>query len=176
MLAYVVIEALNVWVHYCRCFYIATALGAKDSAGQRVAISPPVAITSADDAIVLAVHRVRRRLRGLPGPFAPLDEPRWHKPNEFLKVMRELSPSNLGDVQRALSLQPQTLQHLPTVRNFYAHRAQDTADRVRSLAPRYSVASSASPSEFLCSRQPGRPQPIVLDWLDDVRSTVELTV
>jgi hypothetical protein len=174
-LSYVVIESANLWAQFCRAFYISTALRARDAGGHRIVLPPGTPPADVNDALTLAIHRIRPRLRGKNGPWSHRDEPTWHDVSEFLKVMARLKPSNLGTIRAAVSYEPKTLSVLPTARNFYAHKGEATAVKARGIAARYGLSTRSSPSSLLCSRAPGRPQPLILDWLDDLRETIKLS-
>lgn len=169
--AFATIEALNLWHLYCRSLYLSSALGCFDSAGNRV--TPPGGpISSEGHAITVAVHAVKPQLRDKSGPWAPRDEPPWHDTSAFLKSMQALGPSNLPAVQAALSYPTKVFTYLPTARNFYAHRAMSTAVKVQGIARGYALNPRLRPTELLLTRLPGRPQPLLADWLDDLRLAI----
>jgi hypothetical protein len=103
-----------------------------------------------------------------------MDEPKWHITRQYLRLMRQVSSSNLAAVQIALGYQPQSREDLVTARNFFAHKSESTAKKVRALAPSYRLPASLGPPELLLSIEPGQSQPIVLNWLDDLRTSVGL--
>lgn len=173
--AFVTIEALNLWNLFCRSFYVSAALGCRDGSGSRVTCSTG-GIRSEMDAMTVAIHAVKPRLRGKQGPWSHRDEPPWHDTSSFLSAIQALGPSNLLTVQSALSYPTKAFAYLPTARNFYAHRAMSTAVKVGGIARGYALNPRLRPSEILLSRLPGRPQNLLADWVDDMRAVMSLSV
>jgi hypothetical protein len=173
-LSFAVVEAANLWTQFCRSFYLSTALRAVDSGGKKTSVELEAPICNRVDAITVAVQVSNRKLKGQPGPFSWSDEPKWQFSNAFLKVVRGTSCSNRELVESALSYQAQSRGDLLVARNFFAHKSQDTADKVRALAPRYSMSPRLAPAVLLASIQPGENQPVALNWLDDLLGTVQL--
>lgn len=175
LLTFVTIEALNLWSLFCRSMFLSAALGSRDGNGVKITCNAP-GIATEDDALTLAIHTAKPRLRGKSPPWIPRDEPPWHEPVVFLSVMQALGPTNLVTVQNAFSYPTQVFSYLPTARNFYAHRAANTAAKVRGIARGYALSPRLRPSELLATRPAGRPQAIVADWLDDLRNIMLLAL
>jgi hypothetical protein len=171
--AFVTIEALNTWMEFCRYFYLGCALGGKDASGRRL-LPAAGSYRTVNDALTFAIHTMNPRLRGRNGPWAPRDEPAWHQSGEFFKIMRALNTSNVPNVVSAVSLATGGLGHLPTFRNFYAHRSEYSAKRAQRLATNYVVSTQLHPTRILLSYAPGRPRPILREWLDDLVVVVQL--
>jgi hypothetical protein len=131
-------------------------------------------IGSNADAITAAVYAYSKKKRGQPGPFTWFEEPKWHKASAFLKVIRGTSCTNTEVVENALGYQAQSRSDLVVARNFFAHKSEDTAAKLRELAPQYSLSPKLAPSILVTSVQPGEAQPIALNWLDDLLGTIEL--
>lgn len=169
--AYVVIEAANLWAGFTRSYVLSCALGARRVSRVRVAIGN-AAVTKPADVLLIATRQAR-------GPTAPApvdrrDEPSWHDTAVFLRTCRELRCSHLANVEAALSVQTSVFQHLPTVRNFYAHRNDETSRRALSVGLAYVIANKATPTRMLLAAAARRPQSLILDWLDDMRAVIEL--
>ncbi len=173
-LSYVAIETLNLWVLFARSFFLSTALQARTSTGAKITIRVP-GIKTEEDALTFAVHIERPWLRSRPGPWTHREEPNWLDRAVLDRVTAALLPSNIASLRRGLAYTTRALQDLPTFRNYYAHKGKETADKARSLARAYALSPTLRPSELLTSRQYGRPQCILADWLDDIRNVVELT-
>lgn len=171
--AYITIETLNLWGSFTRAYYLSCVIGARDKSGVRIAVNSRIAPNPAG-ALVYAIHKYRPSLRKSVGPFQRRDEPAWHDLAVFHTLVREIGSSTLHHVDAALSYSPLVFRHLVVCRNFFAHRNQDTASKVRSITRMYLVSPTLRPSEFLLNSQPRRPQPILLDWLDGVRDTISI--
>lgn len=171
VIAHTVIEALNVWSGFCRSYYLSVASGAKDCSGHRV--TTEVAIQSRDHALTLAIHEIRPDRRGRMGPWQHWDEPRWHQVDHFLRSLQAIMPSSIGAVYGALGRPTRVFTDLPVFRNYYAHKQEKTAKDALALAVHYALPRPASPSQLLCSRPQGAGQPILHEWLDDLRLVVQ---
>jgi hypothetical protein len=172
IVSYVTIEALNLWTSFARAYYLSCVLGARVRAGQRVTLQQQ-GIVTVGDAITFSVRRLMRRSRGT-GPWKRRDEPTWHDPRTLLKLFRFLGASNLNDLQRAFGYQTLVFAHLPTVRNFFAHRNEETAGKTIQIARGYGLSPRLRPSELLCTRPQGKTQNILSEWLLDLRNVIEL--
>lgn len=171
LVAYTTIEALNLWAQFSRAFYLACCFGAVSRSGQPVSVA--IYFGTRDDALTHAVRTMGSSRKSGP-PWTRRDEPTWHDPNVVLKLLGSLKASNLGNVQGAFGYQTRVFRDLPTVRNFYAHRNEETARKVGTLARRFGQSSRRRPTELMCTRLGNRPQTILADWLDDIRNVVVL--
>jgi hypothetical protein len=65
---------------------------------------------------------------------------------------------------------------LPTIRNFYAHRCDDTFRRAGNVGIRLGLSATPNlhATEIMCSRLPKRPQNVATDWLDDIGNIIDL--
>lgn len=171
VVSYVTIEALNLWASFARAYYLSSALGARIRAGGRVTVQLQ-GIRTPGDAITFSVVKIQRR-RGT-GPWKRRDEPAWHDPNTLLTLFGYLGASNLNEVHRAFGYQTGVFRQLPTFRNFFAHRNEETARKTADIARGYGLSPRLRPSEVLCTRSVGRPQNILADWLDDLRNVIQL--
>lgn len=169
--SHVTIELVNLWAEFCRAYFLSCALRAKGPGG-RVAHAQP-SIRTPEDAITFAVHIATPRLRSNPGPFTRYNEPPWHDAALFRQIMAALSPSILPRVDAALSQPVRVLPDVVTFRNFFAHRNEETATKVRSLARNYRLPTNRHPVETLISYPPGRPDPLLVDFASEIRLLVE---
>lgn len=168
----VALETLNLWSSFARAFYISSVLGAKDCYGQRINIASG-RMRSTASAINHAVITLKPFKQGTGPPWARRDEPTWHAPQTLLILLQGLAASNLRSVQIAFSYPTNLFDMLPTFRNFFAHRNEETARKVTSKARSLALSTQLSASEVLCTRLPGRPQHIISDWLDDLRAIMD---
>jgi hypothetical protein len=100
-------------------------------------------------------------------------EPTWHDPTTLSQLSRQLALSIDAQVQGALSLPTRVFQHLPTVRNFYAHRNEDTSERLARVARALGLRPRSRATELMLSFAPARPQNVLADWIDEVRVVAE---
>jgi hypothetical protein len=175
--AYVCIEAPNLWAQFSRSYYLSTALRARDATGQRITHGL-AHIRSHDDALTEAVYLKRPKLQkqGRLPPWTWVEEPRWHEPRVLLDVVSHLMPSNLSKLNVALAVQTTFFTDSIAFRNFFAHRSKSTVELARALATGYGLSPRLRPADLLSSRAKGRPQSVLADWLDDLAAVIELTV
>src|SRR6266851_4361077 len=169
-IAFVVVESLNLWVSFTRSYYLSWFLNPKTISGHRVICRRHFNLF--EDALVFAIRRLRNRNYRRPHP-SRLDEPSWHNPGTILTLAAEVGVSNLLQVQSAFSLGATYPASLPSARNFYAHRNEETYRKVQDRAETLGFGRSLRPCEFLCTPMPLRPQNLIADWLDEIRVTVE---
>lgn len=180
--AFVVIEALAVWSSFARYYYLSASLGAVDAAGSPICGS---CFASVDAALTLAVHTTKPQLSGDQAPWRPADEPVWHTPADFRKVMRALAARNYTQITNALSARTSVFNDMPTFRNFYAHREGGTARKARLLGTRYlqgRIRKGGSstrlvrlhPTEILNSHLPSHADSIIVEWIDDLGGVLGL--
>jgi hypothetical protein len=170
--SFATVEALNLWAGFARAMYVSTALSARDQFGARIATAQPGLRTVAD-AITFAVHSDKPKLATRSGPWTPFDEPSWATLNSFENVMVALNPSNLSAIIAGVSYDPNAFRDLKQARNFFAHRSESTARHIPAIARRNLLSPTLHPVDLLCSRPRGRPQTLIADWIDAVRSMIE---
>jgi hypothetical protein len=108
--------------------------------------------------------------------IAPRDEPAWHEKRALSLLSGSLALSNNQFVILGLSFQTTFFDELPTVRNFYAHRSQGTAEKVlRMAARRYGTVTIRHPNDLINVLFAGRVQTLIQEWLGDMRQ-IGLTV
>ena len=173
--AFVVVEAHSLWSSYCRSFYLSCAFAARDRTGTHV-LGRHAAYATEQDALTRAIYAVKPQYQqaGRTGPWTPYDEPAWADPLVFGRALSDLAPTNLGTVRSALAARPAALNQLATFRNFYAHRGIVAARKVQRLATSYRLHTSLHPTGLLNSFGYGRPQVVLADLIDDIRTTIQL--
>lgn len=171
VISYVTIEGVNLWASFVREYYVSCALGARCMAGARVTIAVG-GIRNSGDAITFAIRYFMSGKKG--PPWQRRDEPVWYRPNTLLQLMQALGTSNMAQVRAGFGYQTPAFTHMPTFRNFFAHRNEETARKVATIASYYGLSSAMRPSGILRSRSWGRPQSVLADWLDDIRQVVGL--
>jgi hypothetical protein len=172
VIASATIEAANLWSATVRCFYVSCCLEVKRTSGPRVGIVT-LGVNSPTEAINFAMATLKPTTPGGP-PWRRRDEPAWHETASLVKLMQALGSSNFPAVTSALSIRTRVFSDLPVFRNFFAHRSDDTAGRVRRIARGYRISPNLRPAEILTAAIPGRPQRLLSDWLDDLSNATIL--
>lgn len=169
--AFLVIETFNLWASFARSLFLSSCMSAKTTSGHRVVLSAH-SFATAEDALRFAIREIRGR-----NPSQPerRDEPAWYKTRHIARLFSDTGASNLGQIQAAVSYQTAFFDEVPTVRNFFAHRNEETASRVQQIARNQRISPRLRPSEVVSSVAPGRPQTLLADWLDDLRIVMRLS-
>jgi hypothetical protein len=172
-IGHVTIELQNTWSLFARSYILSWTLTPRRATGGRIRIGKPV--SDFNNAITLLNARHKPHLTvPISGTWHRRDEPPWHDPQVILTSCLDLGCSHSTQVQAAFSLSTAVFQHLPVFRNFFGHRNLGTANAARQIAPQYSIPSYLHPVEILLRKPAGRPYPLVLDWVDDIATTIEL--
>jgi hypothetical protein len=176
-----VIELYNAWFGFSRCLYLSSAFRARDGSGSRIALGRVRVSGSVDDTLTHAIRRTRpQKARTGSPPWRWADEPSWGAVNVLLNSLDEIGASNLPTVTAGVSTLTPVFDHLPKFRHFYAHRGESTADALVGLLRSYGLPTHLhATSAMLMPAQiigQARPQPLLLDWIDDVSNSVGLVV
>jgi hypothetical protein len=171
--SWAMIEANNLWGGFLRAYYLSAAIHAKTTSGARIVFS---AATFADFQSAL---RFAAKLKD-PGfrktSVSRRDEPPWHDARVFLRLLRMVGASNLPQIHAGLAYSTSFFSHLATIRNFYAHRCDDTSKKAGNVGVKLGLSATPNlhATEIMCSRLPKRPQNVATDWLDDIRNVIDL--
>ncbi|HJZ38355.1 MAG TPA: hypothetical protein VJ204_18950, partial [Solirubrobacterales bacterium] len=79
-----------------------------------------------------------------------------------------IGASVYGDVETALSVQTRVLTDLPTMRNYFAHKAEDADSSARSLGPYYGLSAKLRPEQLLCTVPLTGSDILVREWIADL--------
>jgi hypothetical protein len=175
-LSFISIEALATWSAFVREFYLSCALLRPRTIGGQVVRHRGASIGTEKDALLHSIMV----LKGPSSPsyrsaansprIAPRDEPAWHEKRVLLALSSSISLTNNLAVTTGLSYPTTFFDDLPPVRNFYAHRSSNTAERIARIANRkYAIAQLRHPNDFMNNLIPGRAQPLLMEWLGDIR-------
>jgi hypothetical protein len=93
------------------------------------------------------------------------DEPTIRNPKETEKILSACQVSNLAALQNSLAFNFPIFRDLATIRNFYAHRNEDTAWKVRNKARAMGLLNISHPDELVRTIVSGRPVAVFEDWL-----------
>ena len=111
------------WARCCRAIVLSSACNEPVTmAGVALAKAPGIVTFS--DAIAASIRSTSQR------KF----EPRWATASEAINAARHLHIANLATVAAAIGASNSPAEDLRHVRNFFAHRATNTANKVRALS------------------------------------------
>ena len=168
------IGLLNTWSNFARAYYLSCFLLPRREGGGRITVAGAFTAFSFNDAIdhSIAILRPYKKPRG-GGVWDSRDEPTWHEASTLLKLSSSIGCSNSKDISDGLAGAPQVLRDLPTFRNFYAHRNRNTWESAMRLRHGYGIIARDRPTSVLLSCAYGRPQPLLLDWVSELKDAVE---
>lgn len=169
---HVAIECVSSWALFAREYYLSCAmLSPTLRNGQRV-IYPGPPITDERSALIIAIQATKNPgfSPGSSVKIKPRDEPDWLSKGTLSKISTHLSFSHDVRVTNALSIQASFFPHAISVRNFFAHRAKESADKVRGIAKQsYQSHKLAHPVGLINVVLPGRTDTLLNEWLAEVR-------
>lgn len=171
--AFATIEVVNTWAEFTRSYFLSCILRPL-RVGGGVVTAPLFGGATANDAIGVVMGRHRPYTKApASGIWPRRDEPRWHDPHILLTSCADIGCSNLAEIQAALSIPTRAFIDLPVFRNFFAHRNQATASAARNLAAYYGIPGLQHPTDILRRVPIGRPEPLLVDWIDDIAIITE---
>jgi hypothetical protein len=167
-LSFALIELDNLILGGMREFIVSSLRGARTATGHRISVAGHFTTSESIAAYVLSiVQAVTYRRIGSPSAVNRRQEAKIRDPRQVDRVLSTCSASNVGSVRNALSLNTSLFSDIATVRNFYAHRNEDTWAKVRRQATEKGVLNIKHTDEFVTRQIPGRPVSLLEDWLDD---------
>jgi hypothetical protein len=165
VMSYVVIQFQTILSNFTRAYFLSCTLHPILLDGSYVSCDP--SITSFSQALDAAMRKCKHKTWER-GGWDRRDEPAWHRPETLINSCAEIKCSNYAQVVAAYSLPSNAFDHITKFRNFYAHRNDFTVGFAQSVANHYSSLPRQHPTTILASVAYGRPQPLILDWVDEV--------
>lgn len=162
--SYVCIHLLNLIAEFNRSYYVFALNSVRTRSGHVISTKFPkgtpieVALKSIN---MLGSGRLSRR-----------NEPSWHTKAAFLDVVQRSNMNPRSQVSAAVSLPVRVLDDLPTARNFFAHRNEETNRKCLALGRRY-LLFSKHPTDLLASVPTNRPVSLLEDWIQEVELVLE---
>ena len=177
--AYCVIELYTLWHSFSRFLFLSSALGARDGGGVRVTTTVPPPAT-VDAALTHAIRLRSPSKKKKKPPWRWADEPPWAQPNVLLDSLAAVGASNRPQVSAGLSAPSTVFSGIVPCRNFFAHRGRDTLALFTPIMRNHLISSALRPTDALLSKAivlgTPRPQPLLLDWIDEVANAIELMI
>lgn len=119
---YVCIEAFLAWESFARCFYLSCMTGTRTSTGVQVTAMRP------------AGKLVPAAANALPRKLVRSGHPAWHDIAVTLHLATHFRFSNWASVHIAAAFSVGGAECLRRCRNFFAHKKQDTKNKVLGYA------------------------------------------
>lgn len=168
-----VINLANYWSAAARSYLVSCSLGAKTTTGRQVVSALP--LNSEDDFLKVAIQ-ARGRRNATPnamGKWNRRDEPAWHDTSVIIDVAAAASLSNTASIQSAFGFGFSVFGHLPTFRNYFAHRGFQTRQAAMAFGPLYAIGTSAKPSEVMRYVRSGASSSVLESWIDEIQLTID---
>jgi hypothetical protein len=174
IVAWTVIESTNLWGSFLRAYYLSGAIRTRTMSGGKVTFTSAV-FADVQSALMFAVRKMKNK-NFKKTTISRIDEPSWNNSRSVYSLLSGVGISNITQVNGALSYSTRFFQFLPTIRNFYAHRCDETFRRAALVGVRLGLAATPRmrATEMLSSRLPTRPQNLITDWLDDMANVIDM--
>ncbi|MBY5326530.1 hypothetical protein [Rhizobium leguminosarum] len=162
------IELDNLVLSSLRNLAISSLWGARTATGHRISTSRTFGPQDEISAYFLSVANLTKYLRmSSPPTISRKEEPTIRDPRTTAAILNGCAASNLGALQNALAWNFAIFADLSTVRNFYAHRNDDTYRKVRNKAASMGVLGLSHPDMLVTKRIANRSVTLFEDWLDE---------
>jgi hypothetical protein len=171
--AWVTVEALNLWGGFLRAYYLSGAISCRTASGKPVKFVV-FKFPNMEAALKFAAHSAKGGK--VPAKLSRRDEPAWHDAKVFLKLEKSVGASNLAQIYAAFGIATPFTECLSIVRNFYAHRCDETARKAARVGVKLGLSTKPElrPTKILCSKLPKRPQNVLTDWIDDMSNIIDV--
>jgi hypothetical protein len=131
------------WARFCREIILASAVNEPKTIND-IVVPRALGVSTRDDAKNVAIRSTHL------GRY----EPKWATASEAIRAAVQLRLSNLGVITAALGAVNSPAEDFRHVRNFFAHRAENTAAKVRALSF-YSPGMDLNAEILLAQNVPG---------------------
>jgi hypothetical protein len=167
LLSFVLIEAHNWWIQYCRQFVIQCAEGAFTATG--AAVRSPLPHANNRAALLTDLSKRYGRLsKNAAGPPIGLHEPKWRELTVILNCCTYLALPNTGSVTNTIKLAFSFHRELNPIRNFVAHRCEETSRDLKSLAVRLGTGPHPSLVSTMRTTTPTGAPTVLSEWLGEM--------
>lgn len=168
MTGYAVMELDNLVLGGMRRFLFSSLLGARTLSGHRVTAALKCRSEGEVSAKILSIVNLPKYNKmKQPASVTRDDEPTIRDPRKMEDILIKCGASNVGSVQKALQLNTNLFRDLPTLRNFYAHRNEDTWTKLRTKAMGLGLSSFQHADDVVYAVLAGRPVSLLEDWIAD---------
>lgn len=140
--AYATIELDNLLVMGRTHYLKSSLLQARTVSKLRVSCTIPSKATGEAAAFILSILNTGKfKTLKFPSSIAERDEQTFREPRDALKVLTASGASNIPPLLTAMAYNGNVFSEISTVRNFFAHRANNTNERVKNLSNKIGLIS-----------------------------------
>lgn len=172
-LSFATIELDNLIIVGLRQYTKSSLLRSRTAAGHRITAN--VRPSSSEEAAAF-VYRSLNPAGKRPDRILEKDEVGFRDPKKTEKVLIDYAASNLPNLTLALSLNAEVFAEAKICRHFFAHRAKNTAEAVRTFAANAGIVTVESPEHLLLRGRPSNGIRFLDGWLADVENFFDLAV
>jgi hypothetical protein len=162
--AFAVIELDNIWSSFVRNYYLSWFVGTKTKQSVPIRIAPGNPRQFRD----AFVHAKRILFSHTRAGRTAREEPPWHEKRVLPALARGCGATNLAQIQAGLSIPATVFDFLHTVRNFYAHRCEETAKRLHRVARSLGVSPARTATRVVLAIPPGNSNTVLEDWIAEI--------
>jgi hypothetical protein len=159
-----VIELHDAWARFCR---------------ELIFVSAACRPTTFSGLIVPLALGITHRSQVLPKLHASFPkakpfwwEPRWGDAGACLDAAKRLKVNNYADISSGLTITPSPAENLRHVRNFFAHKSQGTALKVKNVAATMALPNASALSLVETTVPPGIT--ILTKWVDQLHDMARI--
>jgi hypothetical protein len=168
-MAFLTIELDNLLVMGLRQFAKSVLIGCRTKAGNPAKCSQIASSPSEAGALMLSVLNNRKfKQLGSPATVQERDEFTFREPRDLYKLMLTYSATNIQSVLSAMAFNGNVFSEIATLRNFFAHRAEGTFDKVRGLGARIGIIGFSDPESLLLEFRPNTNIRLIEGWMNDI--------
>lgn len=174
-LAFVSIELDNLIIVGLRQYTKSALLRSRTAAGVRItATVHPASTEEAAAFIYKSLNPKGYAKDGNPRMIQEKDEIAFRDPKHTEKVFLDYSVSSLPNLALALSLNADVFSEAKIFRHFFAHRAKNTFDAIRTFAANLAIVGVDTPEQLILRGRPGTGVRLLDGWLADVEHFFDL--
>jgi hypothetical protein len=153
------------WSNWCRAFYLSVSVGTLSRSGINLISAIP--LPTERDAMTVAIKG--KLIPNPPARWQSHQEPKWFSPADLVRVLQAANVTNCQNAIVILNSIPRGIDHLRTMRNYFAHRSEEMKARALTVGPFYLIGSAQKPSEILNFVEPGRSLSVAQRFISDMQ-------
>jgi hypothetical protein len=167
--AFTTIELDNLLVMALKQYLKSSLLQCRTISKKRVVCAKPAANPSIAAAMILSILNTGK-YKSLKNPMSisGRDEQTFREPRDALRVLGVFGASNTASLMTAMAYNGNIFSEIATVRNFFAHRSENTSEKVRKLSNSIGLIGFTNAETFLTRRRPLTHLTIMEGWMNDL--------
>ena len=160
------IRLYDAWARFCRELILISAVEKPITISGRILPAAP-SIRKRKDVII--------KLCGIHKKQFGYWEPNWKNPTECIKAANDLLLANRVDIGNGIGLSPSPIENLRRIRNFCAHRKEETANYLNAICRNLGINGKYSAREIIAHIIPPGHS-VFEDWVYQIRTMVHIAM